>query len=215
LHYLWWWALDYAPNGDTSSLAPAEIAAAAEWPGNIEQFVLALKNAGWMNEDGKLHDWGEYRLHYDLMLERKERQRDQVRERVRRFRQKKRNGNRLDTQSNAPTVPTVPTLPKQQNQVLSPKNGENGKLYETKTDLQKIVLGFKLKMGNPKEDREWDKVYFPRFSKPARELLALFRGDVGHCLDCIEKIVDKLERDKLTWTPETIVKHAANWQNGR
>lgn len=60
LHYLWWWALDGAPDGDLSSLKPAEIAEMAEWPGEPEPFVEALHECGWLDPDGRIHDWQDY-----------------------------------------------------------------------------------------------------------------------------------------------------------
>jgi hypothetical protein len=60
LHFLWWWALDNAPTGDLSALAPAEIAEVAEWPGPGDVFVAALKTCGWLDPDGMIHDWMEY-----------------------------------------------------------------------------------------------------------------------------------------------------------
>lgn len=60
LHFLWWWALDNAPTGDLSALASAEIADVAEWPGPEDTFVAALKACGWIDGDGKIHEWEDY-----------------------------------------------------------------------------------------------------------------------------------------------------------
>lgn len=60
LHLLWWWALDGAPTGDLSGLTPEEIAELAEWPGDANAFVSALKACGWIDPDGRLHDWADY-----------------------------------------------------------------------------------------------------------------------------------------------------------
>lgn len=60
LTFLWLWALDYAPSGDLSALAPAEISAAAEWPGDAEQFVAALRHCGWLDDGDRIHDWDDY-----------------------------------------------------------------------------------------------------------------------------------------------------------
>lgn len=60
LHFLWWWALDNAPTGDLSALAPAEIAEVAEWTGDAEAFVQTLKDCGWIDPDGRMHDWDDY-----------------------------------------------------------------------------------------------------------------------------------------------------------
>lgn len=74
LHFLWWWALDNAPTGNLSALAPAEIAEVAEWPGSAEHFVSSLKSCGWLDDDGMIHDWMEY-AGYLIQQRAKDRQR--------------------------------------------------------------------------------------------------------------------------------------------
>lgn len=60
LHYLWWWALDYAPSGDLAKITHHEIADASKWDGDPKAFQDALMKCGWLEEDFKLHDWYEY-----------------------------------------------------------------------------------------------------------------------------------------------------------
>jgi hypothetical protein len=60
LHYLWWWAVDGAPSGDLSALCALEVAELAEWPGDAETFLAALRDCGWIDSDGKIHDWKDY-----------------------------------------------------------------------------------------------------------------------------------------------------------
>lgn len=60
LTFLWLWALDYAPSGELSALTPAEISAAAEWPGDAEAFVAALRQCGWLDDGLRIHDWEDY-----------------------------------------------------------------------------------------------------------------------------------------------------------
>jgi len=60
LHYLWWWALDFAEDGDLSKYDAADIADAAMWEGEPEVWEAALIEAGFMDEDRTLHDWYEY-----------------------------------------------------------------------------------------------------------------------------------------------------------
>lgn len=57
---LWWWAIDYAPSGDLSLLSVEEIAQAAEWELDDTTFAAALKDCGWLDDDGWIHDWEEY-----------------------------------------------------------------------------------------------------------------------------------------------------------
>ena len=84
-----------------------------------------------------------------------------------------------------------------------------------KTDVQKVVAGFKAVMNVPDDDREWDAVYFRRYSRPAADLLRLCGGDVLVVADCIDQVSAAMEKKGLSWTPETIVKHAGDWKNGR
>ena len=60
LHLLWWWTLDFAPSGDLSAFASCELGSAAEWQGDGDHFINALKETGWIDPDGVLHDWEHY-----------------------------------------------------------------------------------------------------------------------------------------------------------
>lgn len=69
LQFLWWWAMDYAQDGDLSRYDAADIADAALWEGDAEVFLEALIDcgpgggAGFVDrtEAGRaLHDWHEY-----------------------------------------------------------------------------------------------------------------------------------------------------------
>lgn len=70
LHLLWWWALDYAMDGDLSKYDAADIADAAQWDGDPDEFLAALMECGVgggagfveRTEAGELllHDWWDY-----------------------------------------------------------------------------------------------------------------------------------------------------------
>jgi hypothetical protein len=60
LHYLWWWCIDYADDGDLSRYSDAVVAKAARWPGDGAEFVRGMCNAQLMHEDRTLHDWYDY-----------------------------------------------------------------------------------------------------------------------------------------------------------
>lgn len=65
LHCLWWWATDYAPDGDLTEYEDWEIADAAYYDGeSIEKFKDALIFSGFLDntEGGRLilHDWNDY-----------------------------------------------------------------------------------------------------------------------------------------------------------
>jgi hypothetical protein len=117
LYYLWWWALDGAPSGDVSALSAAELAEVSEWPGDPEAFLAALRDCGWLDPDGRIHDWEQY-VGRILSF------RENNRKRQRRRRKALRHGavtrdvrvtSRVRSDAVAglqySTVPTVPTLP--------------------------------------------------------------------------------------------------------
>lgn len=61
LHVLWWWAMDYAQDGDLSRFTNAEIAAASLWPGDADEFCQALESAGFVSANPlQIHDWMDY-----------------------------------------------------------------------------------------------------------------------------------------------------------
>lgn len=61
LHYLWWWALDFAEDGDLSKVAPEDIAEEAMWDGDANQFMHVLQEAGFLTKDMHIHDWNNGR----------------------------------------------------------------------------------------------------------------------------------------------------------
>lgn len=66
LHLLWWWAIDYAEDGDLSEFDAADIAVGAEWAGDPDVFVEALRECGtgggngFLTESMQIHDWHDY-----------------------------------------------------------------------------------------------------------------------------------------------------------
>jgi len=62
LHCLWWWCIDYAPDGDLTKHDAEDIAIACEWEGEPKDIVKHLTACGFIdNSDGlRVHDWDEY-----------------------------------------------------------------------------------------------------------------------------------------------------------
>lgn len=129
---LWTWAVQNASNGDISDCSARAIAEACRWRKKPEQLVAALKNAGWVDSDGKLHDWEEYAC---LLMEQEDNRKAKTRERVQRYREKKKaseseacNGdsNVTDTSCNAPTIPdiTIPNITNNNSFYLSERKEE-------------------------------------------------------------------------------------------
>lgn len=78
LHYLWWWALSYADDGDITKYRK-RISKAANYDGDNDKFIEALVSAGWLDEIGDtiiIHDWAEY---HGALLDRRQNDRERKR----------------------------------------------------------------------------------------------------------------------------------------
>jgi hypothetical protein len=80
-----------------------------------------------------------------------------------------------------------------------------------RNEIQKVVFVFKIATGHDPQDKAWDQVYYPRYMKPAKELIA-FLGDWRKAGNCIQDIYEKFTNQGLSCTMETIVRHAATWK---
>lgn len=70
LHLLWWWSWFYSREGSLAGYGAEEIADAADWKGDAQEFVTALlscgrdKGKGFLEHDALgdlyIHDWPEY-----------------------------------------------------------------------------------------------------------------------------------------------------------
>ncbi|WP_054028119.1 DnaD domain protein [Bacillus sp. FJAT-28004] len=64
LHMLWWWAIDYAQDGNISDYDPEDIAEAVEWPiENADKLLQALEDAEFIDRVERcvtIHDWFDY-----------------------------------------------------------------------------------------------------------------------------------------------------------
>jgi hypothetical protein len=229
LHLLWWWCVDYALDGVISQNDVA-IARAAEWTGEPKKFVEALVGAEFLDRaDGVLtiHDWLEYCG--TLVAKRLERQsqrktaparKPKISERAPTEPNRTKPNQKKDQPPDKPPAGPMPEVQEPKpNGTTPPGDGsstpKSSEYPPPKTDVQKVVMAFKLSMGVPKDDRDWDGVYFRRYSRAAGDLLTLFRKDVGRVADCIEAVSGALTRKGLSWTPETIVKHASDWKEGK
>lgn len=57
LHFLWWFAINFAEKGRLNSFNAAEIAEACCWAKDPGRFLKGLKSAGWLNARHELSDW--------------------------------------------------------------------------------------------------------------------------------------------------------------
>ena len=58
---LWWWAIDYARDGDLSKFSDRQIAKGCGYSGDATLLVEALTAAGFVDKKPRrIHDWSEY-----------------------------------------------------------------------------------------------------------------------------------------------------------
>jgi hypothetical protein len=63
VHLLWYWALDYAPEGHIATDMRDQVAMACHWRGKPETFWMGMLHAGFiesMDEGIRIHDWMDY-----------------------------------------------------------------------------------------------------------------------------------------------------------
>lgn len=82
---LWLWAVDNAPNGDLSSFSADDIAEVCEFTKDSEIFLKSLIEAGFLDNNLRIHDWDEYT---GKLLEKRAYQKEQTRLRQQRYRDK-------------------------------------------------------------------------------------------------------------------------------
>lgn len=88
LHLLWWWCVQYAPDGDLSRWDAADIADACMWDGDPDVLLQALCRAGFVDQTESgyaVHDWED---HAGFHIAREEERRRQAADRQRRYRQR-------------------------------------------------------------------------------------------------------------------------------
>lgn len=88
LHFLWYWAVDYAPDGDLSGFEDWEIADAAGYEKDPAKLMDALIFSGFLDntEQGiKIHDWDDYA---GRTIEQREEKKKKNRERQQKYRER-------------------------------------------------------------------------------------------------------------------------------
>lgn len=112
LQWLWWWALDYAPDGDISRFTDDDVEDGIDWTGAPGALMAALREAGFIDEHF-IHDWDEYA---GRLVAQREANRE--RKRVARAKDVTSAGRPRDGQGTGRAVtalPTQPTQPTEQN----------------------------------------------------------------------------------------------------
>ena len=214
VHRFWWWCLDYALDGDLVKFQPIVIENACGIP------LEALKQCGLVDTKPNLrvHDWWQYAGRFiSIKYKNYPKKWEEIRDGYIKGTPKgtpkgiAKGGSKglnlnLTNQPNQPTynngAEPSPALP------TKDPNGA----YEIRTPEAALIVVYKLAKGFQKDDRAWDKTYFKRFSKSAKQLLEFFSRDYNKAADCLLDLARGFDEKSLTWTFETVVKNAENWE---
>lgn len=101
MQFFWWWAMSYAPDGSLERFDCLDIAIAAQWEGDEQEFVDALVAVGFIDESG-IHDWPDFG---GKVL--KERQKNA--EKMAQWRQRKRDESATEQDGNDHVTVTLPS----------------------------------------------------------------------------------------------------------
>lgn len=82
-------------------------------------------------------------------------------------------------------------------------------------DLDNVILGFKLASGYKAEDKTWNRMFYKRYTKPAKELIEFMDGNWRMAVDCVQDISEKMIELGRDYTFETIAKHCGAWKKSR
>lgn len=174
LHYLWWWATDYAQDGNLSRFDSLDIAIGAEWEGDPDEFVSALIRSGFLCDDDGLsiHDWNDYA---GKLIER----RAKNAERMRAARASTDDERATHVQRTQRARATLPNTTKQntteQNQTLgdeSPKTPQRARAKEP-TGFDVFYANYPKKVGRDDAEKAWKKL------SPSPELQAEINAAVS------------------------------------
>ena len=156
LHYLWWWCLDNAPDGDITDLPEKTIAKACHWKKSPTLLLTSLCNSKWIdNEVGlKIHDWDDYAGKLiQARIKNKEKQRT--------YRERQGNVTVMSRSRSRSTVPnsTVPNSNKEEveeENSLSDNNlAEISKIYENNIGALTPIVADELKILSDEYSTEW------------------------------------------------------------
>ncbi len=175
LHGLWHFVLRNAwKDANLEPWGDAEIERAMFWEGEKGVAISALRKAGFL--DGfVVHDWLEIsaglvgerlyneRRRKNAVKTARKRRENPARERVEKSREEKNN-----------VYTGTEGMVKSNPEPIKAKDAYG----EPKTDVQKIVMVYKLAKGISRDNRDWDAENFGMASKPAKGILRAFKGNV-------------------------------------
>ena len=77
-----------------------------------------------------------------------------------------------------------------------------------------LVMNYKILKEVQYDDRGWDKRHWGRCARSAQELLEICKI-YESARRCLEELAEQFKETNLSWTFETITKHAHDWKNSK
>jgi hypothetical protein len=193
LHFLWWWALDNAPDGDITGIPDVTLAKACHWrtggATGAQRLVCALLAVNWIDEvDGKraLHNWGDYGGKLAS-------QRERNKERQRNFRER---------QGNAHVTVTSPL-----------RNGATVQYTTVHNSISKDIHAQEVKKAQEKFSAFWNLYPLKKDKKGAEGIFLKLNPDD----DLFKTIITTIERSLRTedWQKEggKYIPYPSTWLN--
>ena len=82
---------------------------------------------------------------------------------------------------------------------------KDNKPERKQTDIQRLILGWKILIGVPQDNKEWDRVFYKRLSRSAKEIISI-TGSIDNALDCMELVIDDCQAKNISYAFDTILK---------
>lgn len=205
---LWWWAIDYAPDGDLSKFDSAIIADVMCYRGkNPDKLISSLIESGFINENMTIHDWDQYGG--KLILAREEsRERAKIRKQNQRERYKNNNVTRDKPVTDAGQSCDNPVTSEGQ----TPCHAQNSKRTEQNRTEQKNI-----KTTPSVTDDSFDLFWSAYPKKTAKEDARKAWKKIKPNQELIEKIVSAVTAQKESdqWQKENgqYIPNPATWLN--
>tara|TARA_Y100000004_G_scaffold10630_1_gene11571 strand:- start:3035 stop:3916 length:882 start_codon:yes stop_codon:yes gene_type:complete len=157
LHLLWWWALDYADNGDLTRYKDF-IPNASQWDGDEKLYIDSLIEHGFIDVEGNkliIHDWLDYT---GALIETREK--DAERKRLaRQSKNAKNSANRTSWETTDTNKPSGVSVGRPED-VPSPSNVEKTRLEKTRQDKTNIGNSIELQQTEVVVEKTDNKVIF-------------------------------------------------------
>ena len=111
--------------------------------------------------------------------------------------------------------PPIPPLKRGNGEFIVSKMQVKPEKQKTETAIQQLVNFYKTEIEEiPLEDKSWDKKFYPKYVKFAKEILDFCQGNEKQSERVIYEIAEYLEGKKLDYNLATIARWRWRWKKG-